>query len=298
MSSISAKLYRPLTRLLGKQIRAAETAEQTREVVDRWSRFFLPPGGVKIEPDELGGVAALRVTPAKLTSDAALLILHGGGYIFGSAQGYRAHGARLAKLIGARTYVLDYRLAPEHPYPAALDDAMAAYGALLEEHEPNKIVFIGDSAGGGLSVATMHRARDTDVPLPGCAVLLCPWLDLTLSGQSMDANEPTELLVPRAVLTRMADAYAADTDRAQAGLSPLFGKQDGLPPVLVQASAAEALYSDSERFVPLAKSAGVDVRFETVPDMWHDWQLMAPAVREARQSLATAADFIRGRLGH
>jgi len=292
MASLSAAFQRPVVRLMGRQILAADTAERSRAVIDRWSRLFMPPGGVQINSAPVGGVPAVHVTPSELRHGGALLVLHGGGYIFGSAHGYRAHGARLAKSVGAFGYVLDYRLAPEHPYPAAVDDALAAYDSLLASHPPGKIAFVGDSAGAGLSIATMYRARDAGLPMPACAVLFCPWFDLTLSGESMQSNDTSELLVPQVVLSRMADAYSGTTDRTDPGISPLFGTQDGLPPLLMQASRTESLFSDAERFAPKAKSAGVDVTFDISPDMWHDWQLMAPLVRESRQAMGQAAQFI------
>jgi len=296
MGSISAAIQRPLVRLMGKQILAAETAEASRAVIDRWGRWMSVPRGVQFETTSLGNVPGLRATPAGQTTDSVLLVLHGGGYIFGTAQGYRAHGARLAKSVPAPAYILDYRLAPEHPYPAAVEDALAAYRAILESHAAEKIAFIGDSAGGGLALATMHRARDAGLPLPACAVLLCPWLDISGSGESMQSNAASEIIVPPPVLARMAQAYAGGRDLTDVGMSPLFGDHAALPPLLLQVSKTETLYSDSERFAPMARAAGTSVELDVYDDMWHDWQLMAPLVRESRQAMASAAAFLKQHL--
>ncbi len=293
MSSVGARLMGPMIRMMGRQLRAAATPEQARAVSVRWTSGLPPAFGVPTERTSLGGVPALRADGRGGRQTArAILLLHGGGYVFGSARTYRALATRLAKMAEASVWAIDYRLAPEHPYPAAVEDALAAYRALLERHGPEHIALIGDSAGGGLAVATLHRARDSGLPRPGCAVLLSPWLDLTGGGASMRTNASREMLIPHPVPERMARWYAAAAELDDPGVSPLFGRHDDLPPVQVQASASELLFSDSERFVERARAAGVAVTFWVEPDMWHVWPLMAPLVAEARHALAAAARFI------
>jgi len=284
---------RPMVSVMGRQLQASKSAEGTRVVAARWGKTLPPAVGVSTEQASLGGIPAIHVDGRRGHGGArVLLVLHGGGYVFGSARIYRGLTARLARLCQAHAWVIDYRLAPEHPYPAAVEDALAAYRALLERHAPTDVAFVGDSAGGGLAVATMHRARDSGLPVPGCAVLLSPWLDLTGSGASMHANAASEILIPHPLSARMAELYAAGIDKADPGVSPLFGRHENLPPLLLQASASEILYSDSQRFVERARDAGVDVTFQVEADMWHVWQLMAPVVAEARMALEAAAGFI------
>jgi acetyl esterase/lipase len=251
--------------------------------------------GAGAEAISLGGVPAIRVSPPR-RARGALCVLHGGGYVFGSAGAYRHFAARLAKRVGALAYVVDYRLAPEHPFPAASDDALAAYRALLDLHPPGSIAFVGDSAGGGLAVVTLHRARDAGLPLPACSVLCCPWLDLTGSGESMRSNAGTELLIPPPVPERMARWYGGAHDLADPRLSPLFGHHGGLSPLLVQVSSAEVLRSDAERFAARATSAGAEVTLEIQRGMWHVWQILDPLVRESRAAAASAARFLAAHL--
>ncbi|MCA9107885.1 MAG: alpha/beta hydrolase [Planctomycetales bacterium] len=234
----------------------------------------------------------MKLTPRSGADSGVLLYLHGGGYCFGTPSGYRPLVSRLARGARMQAFVLDYRLAPEHPFPAALDDALAAYRALVETNAPEQIAVAGDSAGGGLTVTLLHRLRDAGLPLPRAAALLSPWLDLTHSGATITTCAATELLVPEAVLVRLADWYAAGHELSEPSLSPLFGRHEGLPPLLVQASTTEALHSDAHRFANFARAAGVEVRFEEYDRMWHAWHLMAPLVKAARTAIRSAGEFL------
>lgn len=288
-----ARLHLPLVRMMGRELQGAENPEAVRAVFNKWSRVFLNPRGVDASRIILGGVSGERFSPRNCESSAAVLLLHGGGYVFGSARTHRAMAARLGALAGINGYVIDYRLAPEHPYPAALDDAVLAYRALLKAHGASTIAIAGDSAGGGLTLATLHRLRDEELPLPACIVLFSPWLDLTLSGESHASNADTEIAIREPVPTRCSHWYAGKEDRSAPGISPLFVDHSGLPPTLVQVSSTESLLSDAESFAERARSAGVGVRLEVQEGLWHDWQLSAPLVPESRRAMARAADFIR-----
>ena len=292
MSSICAWLHRPAIRLMGIQFEASDTPEKMRTVFDRWSRLLIPAPGVHKESTFLGNVPAIHIAPSRHATDRVLFFLHGGGYVFESANGSRHFPAKLVKSARVHGYIPDYRLAPEHPYPAALNDVLCEEPLWLEIYPPEKIALAGDSAGGGLVVAMMHRLRDSHLPQPSCGVLFCPWLDLTGSGDSMRTNEVTELFMKPRTLARMARWYAAGNDLAHSEISPLFGRQDGLPPLLAQVSTSEGLRSDTERFVESARSVGVDVKLEIYQDMWHVWQLFAPLVRESREAILNATDFL------
>ena len=297
-ASLAAHLHRPIARLIGRRLVHAETPAEIRAVFDRTSRLLFPPRGTRATRVSLGGVPALRVTTRSPAAPGrALLVLHGGGYVFGTPGSYLALAARFADAARATAFLPDYRLAPEAPYPAACEDALAAYRGLLREHAPRGIAFVGDSAGGGLALATLHRARDAGVALPACAVLMSPWLDPGGSGASMLDNAASEILILPPTIARCAAWYAGDRDPADPGIAPLFGSQHGLPPILVQVSANEMLYSDSTRFVDRATAAGVEVVAEIEPDLWHVWQAMAPTLPEARRAITSAGRFIAAHTG-
>lgn len=292
MASLSARIYRPIVSQIGKQLAAADTAEKQRKVFARAGTLLLPSPGTQQEHTTLGGVKGLRVTPRNYDTGPQILMFHGGGYVFGTPSAYAPLAGRLAKAASACVHIIDYRLAPEHPYPAAPEDGLAAYRALLEQAAPENIALYGDSAGGNLVLTTLQRARDAGLPMPACAVMLSPWLDPSGSGESMRSNAKSEILILPETIARCARWYAGETDPRDPGISPLFGSQAGLPPLLVQASENEMLYSDTTRFAEQAAKAGVTLRLETEPDLWHVWQLMAPGLTEARQAIASAGAFI------
>lgn len=297
MTSISAHLYRPVVYAIGKRLAAADNPASIRRVFGVVATLLLPATGVENRPIQLGGVDTIRVTPKEQDTKRRVLLFHGGGYVFGTANAYKGIAGRVAKAAGASVDVVDYRLAPEHPYPAAPEDALAAYRGLLEQNEPENIALIGDSAGGNAVLVTLQRARDAGLPLPACAVMLSPWLDPSGAGESMQSNAESEIVILPITIQRCARWYAGEIDPHDPGISPLFGKHSGLPPVLVQASDNEMLYSDATRFTEQAKAAGVDVTLETYAGLWHDWPLMAPGLTEARHAIASAGTFIKRHTG-
>lgn len=294
MPSFAARLQRPAVRLIGRRLAAATTPERMRRVI-RWSTALLAPTrGVTIEPFELGGRDGLRVVPeAPPTPERAMLMFHGGGYVFGSPKMYRSLAGRVGKAAHAAVYLPSYRLAPEHPHPAAVEDGLAAYRALLGQVPEERLAVGGDSAGGGLAVAVLQAARRAGLPMPTCLVLLSPWLDLTGDGESHTSNVDSELLILPPSVERATRFYRGDVAADDPAVSPLFGDLTGLPPTLVQVSGNELLYSDSESFAERARAAGVDVDLSVVADLWHVWHLMAPIVPEARASIAEIGEFVR-----
>ncbi|QSN61582.1 alpha/beta hydrolase [Caballeronia sp. M1242] len=225
-------------------------------------------------------------------SRRTILYLHGGGYYFCSPRSHRAISFGLAVRAQANVFSLDYRLAPEHRFPAAVDDAVAAYRALLADAAPQTIVIAGDSAGGGLALATLLALRDAGDALPAGAVLFSPWTDLTGSGASMMSNEGRDPMFHAAVFPKVAAQYLGDADAAHPHASPLFGHYDGLPPLLIQAADTELLLDDSTRVAKKARAAGVRVDLEIWRNVPHIFPIWAPFMPEARQALAHAARFI------
>ena len=295
MTSVIARAHRPVVRRIGKRLAAADTPEQMRAFIDRVAMLLMAPTwGVTSSNATLGGLAGLRIEPRASTSgDRGLLMFHGGGYVFGSPKMYRHLAGRIAKAAGATVYVPAYRLAPEHPHPAAIEDGLAAYRAILDRHEPGRLAVGGDSAGGNMTLAVLIAARDEGLPMPACIVLMSPWTDLTATSDSWTTNVDSELSIRPETIRRATDWYCGDRDRGDPRLSPQFADLRGLPPMLIQVSDAEILSSDSTALADAARAADVDVRLEVAHGMWHVWQLQAPIVPEARTSIESVGEFIR-----
>jgi len=248
----------------------------------------------------VGGIPAIVATPVDDATGAArsrhLLYIHGGGYVVGSPRSHIALAARLARLADATATVIDYRLAPEHVYPAAIDDCVAAYRALAADVDPSTITIAGDSAGGGATLSTMCALRDAGDPLPGAGYLLSPWTDLTGSGESVSTRAHADPMIDGTLIADAGRIYAGDTPLDDPGVSPLFADLDGLPPMLIQTGIDEVLLSDSTRLAEKARAAGVDVTLDLAEGMWHVYQGFARYVPEATDALVRAAVFIRSRI--
>lgn len=226
-----------------------------------------------------------------------LFFLHGGGYCSGSIKSHRGMAAEAGRAAGARTLAVEYRLAPENPYPAALEDAAAAYAWLIDQGvAPQHVALGGDSAGGGLSLALLLHLRAAGQPLPGCAWLVSPWVDLTMAGESLSTKAEVDPLISKPYLEELASAYLAGADPKDPLVSPLFADLSGLPPLLIQVGSAETLLDDSVRIARRAGSADVQATLEIWPYMIHAWHIWAPVLAEGRSALASAGAFIRARL--
>jgi len=253
--------------------------------------------GVEVSAIEAGTVPCERLVAEGADLDRAVLYLHGGAYTRGSVRSHRSFCSRLSAAVGAPVLAVDYRLAPEHPYPAAVEDAVVAYRWLLGEGlEPDRVAIAGDSAGGGLAAALLLAARAAGDPLPAGAVLLSPWLDLTLAGASMDLRAAEDPICSRDSLAPSAAWYAGDEDLACPLVSPLFGELEGLPPLLVLVGTAEVLLDDSLRFAAAADAAGVDLTLAEEEGLLHVWPLF-PDVPEADAAVALIAEWVRKRTG-
>lgn len=294
MPSTIAKLHLPVVRLIGRRLAAAATADRMRRVIGVAGLLLAPATGVTRAPLDLAGLGGLRIVPkAGAKPNRIVLLFHGGGYVFGSAKMYGGLAGRVAKAASATVVVPEYRLAPEHPHPAAVEDGLTAYRALLDAHPPEHIVVGGDSAGGGLTLAVVQAARDEGLPVPAGLFLMSPWLDLR-GDASARANAATELLILPASIERAIRFYRGDHAVDDPAISPILGGLAGLPPSLVQVSTSEILYDDSVAFASGASAAGVEVTVETEDGLWHVWQLMAPALPEARRSIASIGRFVAG----
>ena len=251
---------------------------------------------LKIEAATAGGVPGLWVDATGVRPDRVMLYIHGGGYISGSANGYRSLVGELGRASKARALAIDYRLAPEHPFPAAVDDGVAAYRSLLDRGLAAKsIVFVGDSAGGGLVVTTMMAVRDAGLPLPAAGVSISPWLDLECSGASMKTKAETDLALNREALLHAGRSYrAANAGDGRGGqLAPLNGNLSGLAPLLIQVGSAEILLDDSTRLAARAGAADVSTRLEVWPNMPHVWHLFGFMLSEGRDAIQSAGTFLQ-----
>lgn len=252
------------------------------------------PDGARATPVDAGGVPAEWVEGRGASAAATLLYVHGGGYTVGSVGTHRATVARFSEATGARALSLDYRLGPEHPFPAAVDDAVAAYRWLLARGtDPRTIIVAGDSAGGGLTVATLVALRDRGEPLPAGGVCISPWADLECSGASMTTKADADPMCNREGLLGMAAAYLAGQDPRSPLASPIYADLTGLPPLLIHVGTAETLLDDSTRLAERAHAAGVSVDLEVWDDMIHVWHAFAPLLPEADQAIARVGTWVR-----
>jgi acetyl esterase/lipase len=276
---------------------AEPTVEGIRAVLDGVAAQYPAPADTTVTPVVIGGVPAERIEPPGLAADApTVLHFHGGGHIAGSLAFGRALCARVGGAAGASVVSVDYRLAPEHPFPAALDDATAAYRALIDGGvAPGRLVLFGDSAGGGLAYATLLALRTTGDPLPAGAALVSPWVDLELTGESIRTKAAEDPVLTPAFLELGVASYLPDgTDDLLA--SPLREDPSGLPPLLVLAGTAEILLDDAVRLAERATAAGVDVTLEVGEDLVHVWPIFAQ-LPEAAEAVALIGTWIRARVG-
>jgi len=250
------------------------------------------PWGVTFEEIEFELFGGEWLHPQEVKKDRVLLYLHGGGYVIGSPRTHRALAGKIAKGISADCLLIDYRKAPENPYPAALDDSYQAFNYLLEKgFKADQIVVVGDSAGGGLAVALQFELLEFHQQLPLCSVLLSPYLDLTGTGKSLAHNAKNDRFLDVFEMRRWAEWYAGEHDFDDPMISPLFGDLHGFPPILVQASQSEVLYNDSTRFVKKAKKQGVQVEFQKWKGLIHWWHMFG-GMPEAVEAIDNIIKFV------
>ena len=293
--SLRAHAVRLGLRLFVKRRYRREPIEVVRQ---RFKRMELlvprPPRGTKTRNFSLKGLPARTVTVREARPGTEVLFLHGGAYSVGSFRNYGHFTWRLGKAARARVLALDYRMAPEHPYPAALNDALAAYRWLLDQGaRPDRILLAGDSAGGGLTLALLLKLRDEGVPLPAGAVALSPWTDLATTGASLHTKADTDPMLVASEIPHHAAMYLGGADPRDPYASPLYGDPRGLPPTLIQAGGDEVLLDDGVRMAEKMQAAGCDVELQVWPRMPHVFQLLATVMPEAQAAVAEIARFAR-----
>lgn len=271
--------------------RPVKTPQEMRAVFEELA--VAPAPDVKCERVSAGGVDAEWVCAPGAADDRYVLYLHGGGYVIGSVKTHRDLMARISRAAKAKVLGLNYRLAPEHPFPAAVDDAVAGYKWLLAQGaKPSRIAIGGDSAGGGLTAATLVAIKDQKLPTPAAGVLLSPWADMEGIGDSMKTRAQADPVVQKEGLVGMAQAYLQGKDPKTPLAAPIYADLKGLPPLLIQVGDAETLLDDSNRLNDRAKAAGVQTKLEVWPEMIHVWQLFASFLPEGQQAIEGIGKFV------
>ena len=256
-----------------------------------------PPRGTQTNDIELDGVKAVAVFARGSLEDRLALYLHGGGHVSGSPALYGDFIWRISAATRSRAFIPDFRLAPEHPFPAALDDAATAYRALLAAGaDPRRMAVLGESSGGGLVLAMLLKLRDEGTRLPAAAVALSPWTDLALTGDSLERNAEADPMLRGTEGARLASYYLAGADPLTPYASPLYGDPTGLPPTLIQVGSDEILLDDSVRMAERMRAAGCQVELEIWPRMPHTWQVWARILPEARAAIARIGAFVQGKM--
>ena len=270
------------------------TVQQQRAGFEQMGAMFPVDADIKREPVTANGVKSEWVSAPDADPGRAILYLHGGGYVIGSINTHRALAARLSRAAKARVLVIDYRLAPEHPFPAAVDDSVAAYRWMLAQGlKASRIAVAGDSAGGGLTAATLVAIREAKLPVPAVGALLSPWVDMEGIGASMTSKDSVDPMVHKEPLLGMAKAYLGGQNPRTPLAAPLYADLTGLPPLLIQVGTSETLLDDASRLAERAKKAGVNVTYEPWENMIHVFQLFAPMLDEGQQAIEKIGAFVR-----
>jgi acetyl esterase/lipase len=268
-----------------------------RARMDGLSEMFPQIAGTVVEAATVGGVKGDWVRVGDARRDAVLLYLHGGGYMAGSPKSHRHLIAALSQASGLSVFAPDYRLAPENPFPAAVDDALAVYKALLDSGiAADKLAVAGDSAGGGLTIATLLAARDKKLPTPACAVAISPWADLSQSGDAYRTRAARDPMITKAGLDQGAAMYLGAADAKTPLASPAFANLKGLPPLLLQVGTEETLFDDTTALSARAEEAGVEVSTESWAGMVHVWHAFYPLLSEGRDAIARIGAYLKAHI--
>jgi epsilon-lactone hydrolase len=281
---------------IGKRL---PTVARMRKDMDRAARWFLPRAkNVTVQKLSIAGLKAERITPNVARHDKALYYLHGGAYALCSIETHRRMIAKIAEAAGITAFAFEYRMAPEHIYPAAVEDAVAGYQYLLAEgYKPEDIIIGGDSAGGGLSAVTLLKLKELNLPLPAGAVLLSPWGDLEGAGESNKIPRRRDSVLTNEALVWHGKLYAGTADLHNPFISPIYGDYTGLPPIMIQVGAVELIHSDSVRIAAKAEAAGVKVELVEWGHTFHVWQMYDLILPEARESIQQMGTFMKKQLG-
>ncbi|MDJ0904488.1 MAG: alpha/beta hydrolase [Woeseiaceae bacterium] len=299
MSSLRAKMMRAVTGAWFRSVNAERAdVQRMRTVWHALANTLWTASGVDVRRTEFAGMRSEWLTPQAPARGKAMLYLHGGAYVFGNCTTHRQLVSYVARSCGVRALVIEYRLAPENPFPAAIDDSLAAYRALRDDgYGPGDIVLAGDSAGGGLVMALLLSLRDAGEEMPAGAVLLSPWLDLTASGESMTTRAKRDPWFKPPDMPIIASYYCAEDEYRNPLVSPVFANVEGLPPIYIQVGDDEILLSDSTRIAGNIEAAGGDVTLEVWPDMFHVFQVFVHQMPESRAAIDKLVPFVKSRLG-
>lgn len=295
MPSISSYFFKRGIKAGAKKLKLEEKeVGESRKVIDSFARKFSKlPQDCKIEQVEIEGIYAEWISTKESIEGKVILYLHGGGYGYCSADTHRTMAARIMMEAGVKILLPEYRLAPEHPFPAAIEDTLTVYRWLLKHgYDSSNIIFAGDSAGGGLSVAASLVLRNQYEPLPAALVCLSPWVDLTSSGQSYRENSEKDPYLRCDLVRKTAQHYAGDESLDHHLISPVFADLSGLPPLFIQVGSIEILLSDAEMLAEKARHAAVKVHFKVWKGMWHVWQIN-DGLPEAKKAVKEIGHFVK-----
>lgn len=292
--SWNAKVLRVALRIVNRRPgRRLQPAAKVRKRLRRIEPFVpRPPKGTTTLALEADGIQALRIDVPQARRDRCVLFFHGGGYSYGNAPLYQDFMWRIGTAARASVVYFDYRLAPEHPFPAALDDAVRVARWVATQFDPQRIAFVGDSAGGGLVLATLKKLRDQADTLPRAAVAISPWTDLALTGPSLRTNYKADPMMDAAQFPAIAKRYVGGADPRDPYVSPLYGDAAGLPPTLIQAGSDEVLLDDAVRMAEAMRAAGCDIELDVWPKMPHVWHLYARILPEGRKAIDRVGQFL------
>lgn len=282
-----------LRAIIAARPRVSEIAQMRIDLDARGKAFGLPPD-VSVQPVTANNVKAEWTSTPDADPSCAILYLHGGGYVIGSLDSHRHLVAEVGRASGVRALAIDYRLAPEHPFPAPVEDAVAAYRYLLDSGlKPNHVAFAGDSAGGGLVVGALLAIRDADLPLPSCGWCISPWVDMEALGLSFTDRSTADPTVQKATILMMSEWYLQGADPRHPQAAPIYGDLNGLPPLLIQVGASETLLDNSVALARKAGAADVVVQLQIWPEMIHIWHIYFPMLSAARRAIASGGTFVR-----
>ena len=290
--------FEALKQIIAQRPQAERGVQEIRDATEEMAKLFPLAADIKNEKVGAGGVPAEWVWAPNSDPSTVVLYLHGGGYIVGSMNTHRELASRICRAAGARALLIDYRLAPENPFPAALEDSEAAYRWLLRQGvKPKRIIIAGDSAGGGLTVATLVALRDAGTAMPGAAVLMSAWTDMKNNGDSMTTKAEVDPIVQKKFIDECSNYYMQGGDMRTPLASPIHADLRGLPPLLIQVGECETLLDDSTRLAERAKASGADVTLQVWPEMIHVWQSFAPMLPEGQQAIDSIGEWVREKLG-
>ncbi len=298
-ASVPARIVRAITSLyFDLQDASKANVQLARARLNFFGRYVPVASGVDVDMVEVAGLDAEWLTPSDALTDSAILYLHGGAYVVGSCDSHRHLVSHIAHAAGVRALLPEYGLAPENRFPGPIDDAVEVYRALLADgYDPDRLLIAGDSAGGGLAVATLLTLRDEGLPMPRAAFLLSPWLDLTASGETMESRSDQDPWFRADDIRVIARYYCDDDQRSDPRVSPVYADMHGMPPMHIQVGDDEILLSDATRLADKLRAAGVNVSVDVWQGMWHVFQAFLLVVPEAREAVRRMGRAMRQALG-